>query len=198
MTDPGSDDRDREDMARLAAGHDPALNDLMDRHGQRLFHYLFRQLSNETDAADLTQETFVKVYQNRAGFDPARKFSTWLYTIATNLVRDRFRWRKRHPEVSIDAARDDTGSILDALPDGEASPSEKIAAAERADEVRKAIESLPADLRSALILFEYEGLAQAEIGSVLDCTAKAVENRLYRARGLLRKNLAGIPIEGWK
>jgi RNA polymerase sigma-70 factor (ECF subfamily) len=192
MTPGDPDAQDREDMARLAAGHDAALNALMDRHGERLFHYLVRQLTNESDAADLAQETFVRVYQNRTRFNPSHKFSTWMYTIATNLVRDRFRWHRRHPEVSVDAEKEETGSILAALPDAGASPSERIATNERAEEVRKAVESLPDDLRIALILFEYEGLAQAEIGAVLNCTAKAVENRIYRARNQLRQRLAGI------
>jgi RNA polymerase sigma-70 factor (ECF subfamily) len=192
MTATGTDPEDREDMARLRAGHDAALNALMDRHGERLFHYLLRQLNNESDAADLAQETFVRVYHYRARFDPAQKFCSWLYAIATNLVRDRFRWHKRHPQVSLDAAREESGARLDALPDPAASPSDQLAAEERAREVRRAVESLPEELRTPLILSEYEGLAHAEIGSALNCTPKAVETRLYRARNHLRQRLAGL------
>ena len=183
---------DREDMARLNAGHDVALNALMDRHGERLFHYLLRQLNNETDAADLAQETFVRVYHHRARFDPGQRFATWLYAIATNLLRDRFRWHKRHPQVSLDAEPDGAGAIVDTLPDGSASASDRLVAEERAAEVRAAIESLPEELRTPLILSEYEDLPHAEIGAVLNCSAKAVETRLYRARNHLRKRLAGI------
>ena len=179
-------------MAQLCAGDDPALNALMDRHGERLFYYLLRQLANQSDAADLAQETFVRVYQHRSRFNPAHKFSTWLYTIATNLLRDRFRWHKRHPQVSLDAEREETGALRDTLPDTAASPADQMASAERAAEVRKAIEALPEDLRTALILSEYEGLAHAEIGAVLNCTAKAVENRLYRARNQLRQKLGNL------
>ena len=196
MTAGSTDLADREDMAHLSAGHDAALSALMDRHGERLFHYLVRQLNNESDAADVAQETFVRVYHHRTRFDPAQKFSTWLYTIATNLVRDRFRWHKRHPQVSLDAERGEAGAILDALPDAAASASEQIATEERAVEVRAAIESLPHDLRTPLILSEYEGLSHAEIGAVLNCSAKAVETRLYRARNHLRKRLAGILQQG--
>ena len=192
MTAASTDQEDREDMAHLSAGHDAALNALMGRHGERLFHYLVRQLNNESDAADLAQETFVRVYHHRARFDPVQKFSTWLYTIATNLVRDRFRWHKRHPQVSLDAERKEAGAMLDTLPDGAASPSEQMAAEERATEVRKGIASLPDDLRTPLILSEYQELSHAEIGAVLNCSAKAVETRLYRARNYLRKRLAGI------
>jgi RNA polymerase sigma-70 factor (ECF subfamily) len=145
---------DREDMARLNAGQDVALNTLMGRHGERLFHYLLRQLNNETDAADLAQETFVRVYHHRARFDPGQRFATWLYAIATNLLRDRFRWHKRHPQVSLDAEPDGAGAIVDTLPDGAASASERLVAEERAVEVRAAIESLPEELRTPLILSE--------------------------------------------
>ena len=183
---------DREDMSRLTAGHDAALNALMERHSERLFHYLVRQLNNESDAADLAQETFVRVYHHRARFDPAQKFSTWLYAIATNLLRDRFRWQKRHPQVSLDAEREEGSAILDALPDAAASASEQMAAEESAVEVRAAIKSLPEDLRIPLILSEYDGLSHAEIGAVLNCTAKAVETRLYRARNHLRRRLTAV------
>jgi RNA polymerase sigma-70 factor (ECF subfamily) len=179
-------------MARLNAGHDAALNALMDRHSERLFRYLLRQLNNESEAADLAQESFVRVYQNRARFDPTQKFSTWLYAIATNLLRDRFRWHQRHPQVSLEAEREETGSLLNALPDGAASASEQIELEERANEVRAAVESLPEELRTPLILSEYEDLSHAEIGTVLNCTAKAVETRLYRARNHLRKRLARV------
>ncbi len=192
MNEPGGDDQDAQDMARLTAGHDAALNALMDRHAQRLFHYLLRQLNNETDAADIAQETFVRVYHHRADFQPAQKFSTWLYTIATNLLRDRFRWQRRHPQVSLDAGDEETSALKDVLPDTTASPGEQAEAHERAAEVRRAVASLPDDLRTAVVLSEYEGLPHAQIATVLNCSAKAVETRLYRARNHLRKRLTGM------
>jgi RNA polymerase sigma-70 factor (ECF subfamily) len=97
------DERDRADMIRLAAGHDATLNDLMERHAGKLFHYLVRSLQDDEDAADLAQETFIRVFQNRARFNPKQRFSTWLYAIATNLMKDRYRHRARHPQVSLDA-----------------------------------------------------------------------------------------------
>src|SRR5258708_2862141 len=185
----GTDEQDREDIGRLTAGHDAALSAIMDRHGERLFHYLVRQLNNETDAADLAQETFVRVYHNCARFRSSERFWTWLYAIATNLLRDRFRWRKRHPQVSLEAQNDTGIAIEDGLPDPAASPSEQADNIERAQEVRRAVQSLPEELRTPLILFEYEGLAHAEIGAVLNCSAKAVESKLYGAGGKLRKKL---------
>jgi RNA polymerase sigma-70 factor (ECF subfamily) len=187
------DEHDAQDMARLIAGHDAALNDLMERHAEKLFHYLVRSLQNEDDAADLAQETFAKVYQSRKRFDPSQKFSTWLFAIASNLVRDRYRWRSRHPQISLDAENEETGdSFREHLPEHGPSPSECLQADERADTVRRAVAALPEDLRTPLILAEYEGRSQAEIGTILGCTAKAVETRIYRARQQLRASLGGL------
>ncbi len=190
MNAPIGDEQDARDMARLVQGHDAALNDLMERHAQRLFHYLIRSLQNEDDAADLAQETFARVYHNRAKFDPNQKFSTWLYTIASNLVRDRYRWRSRHPQVSLDAENEETeASLRDNLRTDEPAPDEQIQSEERAATVRNAVASLPEDLRQPLVLAVYHGLPQAEIAQILKCSVKAVETRIYRARQHLRTAL---------
>ena len=196
MNAPRPDEQDEQDMARLIAGHDAALNDLMERHAQRLFHYLLRSLQDESDAADLAQETFVRLYQSRAKFDTRQQFSTWLYAIASNLVRDRYRWRSRHPQISLDAKNPATGiDFRETLPEQKPSPSETVQAEERADAVRRAVAALPEELRVPLILAEYEERSQAEIGEILKCSAKAVETRIYRARQQLRVTLGKL-LEG--
>ncbi len=180
-------------MARLAQGHDPALNDLMDRHAERLFHYLLRSLKDQEDAADLAQETFVRVYQNRTKFDANQKFTTWLYAIASNLVRDRYRWRSRHPQVSLEAENEQTESTLkDNLPDEGPGPDEQMQTDERAAAVRDAVATLPEELKQPLILAVYQGLPQAEIAEILNCSIKAVETRIYRARQQLRATLTAL------
>ena len=184
---------DTTDMARLNAGHDAALNDLMERHAEKLFHYLTRCLQNQDDAADAAQESFVRVYQNRAKFDPRQKFSTWLYAIASNLVKDRYRYQARHPQVSLDAQNEQTtASLGENVPAQSPTPSERLQTEERADAVRRALAALPEELRTPLILAQYEERSQAEIGEILGCTAKAVETRIYRARQLLRKSLGTL------
>ena len=184
-------------MAALASGRDAALNNLMERYGQKLFHYLIRELQNEADAAEVAQETFVRIYQNRMRFDVRQKFSTWLYTIATNLSRDRLRWRSRHPQVSLDAEDERSGATLAKnVPDAQAAPDKQLEGSERAEAVRKAVAALPEELRTALILTEYEGRTQAEVGAILNCSPKAVEMRIYRARNRLRQDLAGLVENG--
>lgn len=180
-------------MAQLALGHGAALNNLMERHAAKLFHYLVRSLQDENDAADLAQETFLRVFQNRTKFDQRMKFSTWLYAIATNLIKDRYRHRMRHPQVSLDAENISTGKdFRESVTEQEPTPSESLQRTERAEAVRNAVEQLPEELRMPLILFEYEELSHAEIGEILGCSAKAVETRLYRARNQLRDKIAGL------
>lgn len=187
-----ADEQDKSDMARLAAGRDAALNDLMERHGQRLFHYLLRLLQDETKANDAAQESFVKVYLNRAKFRDESKFSTWLYAIATNVARDHFRWKQRHPEISLDAQADDHQSLAELLPDSGRTAPDTLIAEERAEQVRLAVQALPEDLRTALVLAEYENLSQEEIARILGCTRKTVEMRIYHARAQLRKSLGDL------
>ncbi|MBX3747017.1 MAG: sigma-70 family RNA polymerase sigma factor [Verrucomicrobiae bacterium] len=187
------DDPDDRDMRRLMAGHDDALDALMDRHAQRLFHYLFRCLQDEGDAADLSQECFVRVYRHRTRFTPGHRFSVWLYAIATNLLKDRYRWRSRHPSTCLSADTEGPNSaLIDVLPDTDPSPDQAAQARERSNVIRSAIAALPEALRQPLILAEYESLSHEEIGTVLGCSTKAVETRLYRARQTLRTRLARL------
>ena len=177
-------------MERLASGHDAALNDLMERHSTPVFHFLCRMLANEDDAQDLAQETFVRVYRARESFRLNEKFTTWLFTIAANLARNHFRWRSRHPNVSLEAESGTTDQTLGStLPANDLAPNDQALSAERAATVRAAVHELPEDLREAIVLCEWEERSVAEAATILEATPKAVESRLYRARQLLRKRL---------
>jgi RNA polymerase sigma-70 factor (ECF subfamily) len=187
-----ADQQDSADMSRLLNGHDAALRDLMDRYAEKLFHYLLRSLQNEDDASDLAQETFVRVYQNREKFDPSQKFTTWLYSIARNLVRDHYRYRSRHQQVPLEAQSNETQPIADTLAAVEPLPDQTLQSKDRADLVRQAVQALPEELKQPLILAVYQELPQAEIAAILHCSVKAVETRIYRARQQLRTTLAAL------
>ena len=187
---PSPDARDRGDMERLQAGHDAALNDLMERHATPVFRFLCRMVGNEDDANDLAQETFVRVFKSRASFRPEQKFSTWLFAIAANLARNHFRWRARHPNLSLDAGNPESEqSLADTLPATGPAPNDAALKVERAQAVRFAVNNLPEDLREAIVLCEWEERSVAEAATILEATPKAVESRLYRARGILRERL---------
>jgi len=185
-----ADARDRADMEKLQSGHAAALDNLMTRHATPVFHFLCRMLGNEEDANDLAQETFVRVFKSADQFCADQKFSTWLFTIAANLARNHFRWRSRHPNISLEAENPETEQPIGAtLPANAPSPNESALATERAAAVRHAVQKLPEDLRAAIVLCEWEERSVAEAAIILEATPKAVESRLYRARGLLRERL---------
>jgi RNA polymerase sigma-70 factor (ECF subfamily) len=168
----------------------------VDTHPTRRFHHSaffllhFPLVGNEDDADDLAQETFVCVFQSRGNFRTNEKFSAWLFTIAANLARNHFRWRSRHPAISLETETGDSGQTLSSsLPANNPAPNEQALATERAGAVRAAVWKLPEDLREAIVLCEWEELSVAEAATILETTPKAVESRLYRARGILRECL---------
>jgi len=150
-------------------------------------------LPNGGDAEDAAQESFVRVFQHRHKYDPQRRFTTWLYTIATHLARDRQRHHYRHPGISLETETEEgEGGLKDRLASPLPGPDQVLDAAERGATVRRAVAQLPDDLREPLILSAYEELSHQEIGDILNCSAKAVEMRVYRARQLLRTTLASL------
>lgn len=188
------DKSDSDLMVELREGRDGALSELIARWEKPLLSFTFRYTQNPDDSADVVQETFVRVYQNRARFRPNARFSTWLFTIAANLCRNRARWRKRHPTVPLEFSLSDGeeaqgGERWLADEQGQ-SPDESLASQETARAVKAAINELPHDLKTALLLFQYEEMSYQEIAAVVGCSVKAVETRLYRARHRLKKKLA--------
>jgi RNA polymerase sigma-70 factor (ECF subfamily) len=147
-------------------------------------------VGDEEEAADLAQEVFVRVYRHRQRYRAGPKFTTWLYTIATNLARNHAAWRARRPNVSLDAERSEDGATLgDALPSEVPSPGDNTEAAERAHAVRAAVAQLPDEMRAALLLFEFEDKSMAETAGILGISVRAVESRLFRARQQMRERL---------
>ena len=187
------DNLDRRDMLELAGGNDLALNAIMDRHSERVVHFIMRVLGDRQDAMDLGMEAFVRVYEHRKSFNPRGKFTTWLYAISTNLIRDRLRWKKRRPEIHFTGLEhSDYGIIPENLESEEAKPNQVLEKYEEAELVRKAISSLPEDLRLAIVLTEYESHTHLEASVALGCSSKAVEMKIYRAKKSLRKALEKI------
>jgi RNA polymerase sigma-70 factor, ECF subfamily len=182
-------DPDAELMLRLKNGEDWILNELMTRWQQPLVAFIYRYIGHHAESLDLAQETFVRVYETRHRYTVRGKFSTWLFAIAANLCRNYLRWRQRLgqsvPETwdTADAELSESFQSLDDSPDQAAMRLESIAL------IRVAIDKLPHDLKTVVLLYEYQSLSYTEISAVLGCSVKAVEMKLYRARHLLRERL---------
>ena len=172
-------------MGRVQAGDEVALGSLMERWELPVKGLVGRIVLNASEAEELAQETFVRVWQQRAKFRAGAEFRPWVFAIAVNLARNRLRWWRRRPTVSLHEWSETEGEGREAKGGG----AEALERAERAAAVRDAVAALPLDLREALVLFEYEQLSHAEIAVALGCTPKAVETRIYRAREKLRAAL---------
>lgn len=169
-------------MQRVQAGDEGALAVLMERWERPLKSMLARIVLNGAEAEELAQETFVRVWMQRGKFRPEAEFRPWLFAIGINLARNRLRWWRRRPVVALE-------SWMDA-PASDHSGARGAEQREQALAVRDAVASLPAPLREAWVLFEYENLSQVAIAAMLGCSRKTVESRVYRARALLRTALA--------
>lgn len=179
-------------MLRLREGEDTALNELMERWQQPLVAFLFRQIGNQQEALDLAQETFVRVFESRHQYKPSGKFSTWLFTIATNLCRNFFRWRSRHPNIPLVDQEEGHGPVLAQMPDSGETPLDTAKNSETVAAVRAEIQRLPEPLKTALLLFEYQEMSYQEVAAVMGCSPKAVETRIYRAKAILREGLSKV------
>ncbi len=176
----------------LQAGDESAFEEIMARYRGGIFGFAFRQLYDESAAADVTQETFVRVYLNRAQFKPTGTFRSWLYRIASNLCVDHIRKSRRSPTSNIEVSpKTETGrDILDFVEAPDAGPDEASALAADIAELKAEILLLPAALREPLVLFALEERSQQECAEILGISAKAVESKVARARDVLRQRLA--------
>ncbi len=168
-------------MRRVQTGDEGAFGALMQRWERPVKSVIARMVMNAREADDLAQETFVRVWQQRARFSADAPFRPWIFAIAVNLARNRLRWWRRRPEVALEEWTD--------IPAETAVGAEVVEQSERAAAVRQAVAALPADLREALVLSEYERMSHAEIAIAVGATPKAVESRIARARERLRARL---------
>ncbi|MGE4650286.1 MAG: RNA polymerase sigma factor [Myxococcota bacterium] len=166
---------DEELMKRVAEGDGEALAALVERHSARVHAYLTRYTRSREDADDLLQETWIRVARSARRFDPARRFRTWLYGIATNLGRDLFRRRGTRERALLD---------INAQP--EPSTSNEASIAERR-EVRDRIAGLPDRMREVVLLRYFEGMNEAEMAAALGIARGTVKSRLHTALGRLRE-----------
>lgn len=185
-------DPDLELLRSVAGGDEPALRALIEAHQNRIFHFILRHVPDESDAAEIAADTFVRVHRHAARFEPRGKVSTWIFSIALNLCRDHLRKLARRPRpAGIHSGSDDperdAATWIDRIPDPSPGPGEAAATRETLRRTLAAIHRLPAKLREPLILHALEDMPQAECAAILGISRKAVESRIRRAREKLRQ-----------
>lgn len=182
----------KERIKEVKKGNVQAFEDIVSFYQNKVYFICFRMIGNKQEAEDLAQEAFIRAYTNLDSFDERRKFSTWLYRIATNLTIDRI--RKKKPDYYLDAEIRGTDGLdmYDQLAMDEALPEEQVENLELRGYIQTEITALPPKYRSVIVLRFLEELSLQEISEVLDMPVGTVKTRIHRGREILRTKLRHV------
>src|SRR5256885_5188917 len=190
--------RDEADLVHeLQAGSEAAFDWLVTHYQGRVYNLIRGMLGDTSDAADGTQEVFLKAFRGIRNFRQGSSLKTWLYRIAIREALNHKRWFKRHLQknVSIDAEPVEGHSSIE-IEDLGATPFEQLAAHEIQAAVQHALQEIPEVFRTAVILRDLEGLSYEEIAEVLECSVGTVKSRILRGRRALKELLEPLLGEG--
>jgi RNA polymerase sigma-70 factor (ECF subfamily) len=182
-------------MARVAHGRHDAFEVLLTRYEGAVTTFCYSFVRDFSLAEDLAQETFLRVFRSAKRYRPQAKFSTWLYKIAANLCINALKKGKLRQALSLDAPvgmDEDGAKILEKFAGDDPQPVNEVQNRELQGIIRAAIDRLPEEQRTTLIMVEYHHLSYKEIADILDVTVSAIKMRIKRARENLRETLKGL------
>lgn len=179
-------------MMRVKSGDKRAFKSIVETYQRRVINVAYRFLGNREDAEEVAQETFLRLYLSAKSYQPKAELFTYLYTIATRLALNRLRKRKRLRWFSLDQLQEDTadGPGREFPSDPADQPDLSSEQTEREAMVRRALDTLPAAQKTAVVLSRYEGLSYKQIAEVMETSVSAVESKLHRAKQTLKKKLS--------
>ena len=179
-------------VQRAKNGELPAFDSLILRYRQRLYAVIYNMTMNAEDAADLTQETFVKAFRSLAKFSEKSSFYTWLYRIGVNVTLTHLKRRKIRKFFSFDQASEDGGMSkdLEAVSSTSATSVKKALNNELHEKLNEALSKLSDKHRTIVVLFEIDGLGHKEIAKIMKCTEGTVRSRLFYAKQQLQSYLS--------
>ena len=189
----GADASDLSLVQRVQRGERGAYDLLVLKYQHKVVKLVMRYLRNPADAEDVAQEAFVKAYRALPQFRGDSAFYTWLYRIAINTAKNALAARERNPvSYELDLQNtDDSSDMVSRLKDPE-TPEGLALTEEIRDTVNHAIEQLPEDLRTAIVLRELEGMSYEEIAASMDCPVGTVRSRIFRAREAIDRRLRDV------
>ena len=193
---PGRASDDNAFIERLKTGDEAAFETMIDRYSGDVYAVLYRLTENPEEAADLTQDTFLRALRAIKGFRGDAELKTWLIRIAINESRNRFRWwkrRRRDTTVSLDATIGQSeATIGQMIADNSVSPEDAALEREREVALQAALLELPAVYREAIILCDIEGMSYEETAAAIGCGIGTVKSRISRGREELRRRLKDL------
>ncbi len=182
-------------MGKVRLGNKHAFEVLIHRHQQSVLNFIFRFMGNRTDAEDLTQEVFLRIWKAAGTYKSEAKFTTWLYRIATNLcinkqraIRIRRLFAKSHSQEQRRGSKDSfiIGEGAELL-----TPEDHLIDSEQSVQLLNALNELPTSQRLTIILKIYDEMSYQEISQIMDRSISAVDSLLIRAKKNLRKKMTG-------
>lgn len=183
------DDTDHELVRRVQAGDQRAFNLLVLKYQHRVLKLVGRFVNDAAEAEDVAQEAFLKAYRALASFRGDSAFYTWLYRIAINTAKNALVSQRRRPvDFDLDLQDPDQYDRQAKLKEAD-TPEGVLLTDEIRTVVEQAMEELPEDLRTAIVLRELEGLSYEEIAEAMDCPVGTVRSRIFRAREAIDKKL---------
>lgn len=176
-------------IKQVIQGDQSAFEEIVELYKTNVFYICYRMIGNRYEAEDLAQEAFIRAYLNIESFDQKKKFSTWLYRIATNLTIDFL--RKRKPDYSLDAdiGGSDGLTLYTQIESNDALPEEQVEGLEFQQWIHKEILKLPPKYRSVIVLKYIDELSLKEISDILNIPIGTVKTRIHRGREALRKQI---------
>ncbi|MCW8784275.1 MULTISPECIES: RNA polymerase sigma factor SigW [Bacillus amyloliquefaciens group] len=179
-------------MKQVKKGDQNAFAEIVDLYKDKIYQLCYRMLGNVHEAEDIAQEAFIRAYVNIDSFDINRKFSTWLYRIATNLTIDRI--RKKKPDYYLDAevAGAEGLTMYSQIAADGVLPEDAVLSLELSDTIQKKILKLPDKYRTVIVLKYIDELSLIEIGEILNIPVGTVKTRIHRGREALRKQLRDL------
>ena len=184
---------DAELMLRVKEGDPASFDLLLEKYRGPVIHFLYRMVQDHGVAEELGQEVFLRVYRSRSTYEPAAKFTTWLFRIATHLALNWLRDARR--ERGQERLDDDASGVSRDVPDRRPTIEQALASESRLEEVRRAVAKLPEKQRAAVLMHKYEEMDYMQIAAVLGCSESAVKSLLFRAYETLRSRLAHMAQE---
>ncbi|MEM9284152.1 MAG: sigma-70 family RNA polymerase sigma factor [Verrucomicrobiota bacterium] len=182
-----ANERDVALMLRVRDGDMEAFEQLVELHQGPVVGTVAKMLGGASEAEDIAQQVFVRVWKSASRYEPQAKFTTWLFTITRNLVFNETRRRKRKPTVSVEEREEESHQVVEDT--HTTSPDQDMLQSELEEAVDKAIQELPDKQRMAVVLRRYEEMPYEEIGKVLSMSVPAVKSLLFRARTQLKESL---------
>jgi len=176
-------------ILEVRKGNQEAFAQLMDLYKDKVYHIVYRMLGNVHESQDVAQEAFLRAYMNIDSYDINRKFSTWLFRIATNLAIDRIRKKKPDFHLEDQVAGTEDLTYYSQFSADEELPEDQVIQLEMQEWIQAEILQLPPKYRSAIILKYLEDLSLKEISEILNLPVATVKTRIHRGREALRKRL---------